>query len=234
MIFTLILLVTPSVSGGCDSANFFIFVKYGSPGFSFHTIVGKRALTRSLSQDYSFMENSTHLSLVVPSTAPDVAIEVRSESNGGNIHTLNMFPHFIYFYFYFFFKFCPGCEVIIHQGQTGCEPEKTWLLRSSWRIHPGLQFPIITDWFVTNYCISSFSIEGNTVTVVCCSSQSASPMVPWLHWLWNWSLFPIWTPASSLSETPAVAPTTVMTATLSLSLLGTPVVQLDGYLFVYP
>lgn len=87
MIFTLILLVTPSVSGGCDSANFFIFVKYGSPGFSFHTIVGKRALTRSLSQDYSFMENSTHLSLVVPSTAPDVAIEVRSESNGGNIHT---------------------------------------------------------------------------------------------------------------------------------------------------
>uniref|UniRef100_A0A3P8X133 ZP domain-containing protein n=1 Tax=Cynoglossus semilaevis TaxID=244447 RepID=A0A3P8X133_CYNSE len=74
-------IVPPSVSGGCDSANFFIFVKYGSPGFSFHTIVGKRALTRSLSQDYSFMENSTHLSLVVPSTAPDVAIEAVKSSS---------------------------------------------------------------------------------------------------------------------------------------------------------
>uniref|UniRef100_A0A3B5R3D0 Uncharacterized LOC102233503 n=1 Tax=Xiphophorus maculatus TaxID=8083 RepID=A0A3B5R3D0_XIPMA len=71
-------IVPPSVSGGCDNHNFYVLVKYGSPGYNFQTMVGKRYMTPSLAQHYDSMENGTHFSFVVPFSAPDVAIEASS------------------------------------------------------------------------------------------------------------------------------------------------------------
>lgn len=68
--------VKPSVTGGCDNQNFYILVKYGTPGYSFQTAVGKRFMTPNLAQQYSYVENGTHFSFVVPFSAPDVAVEV--------------------------------------------------------------------------------------------------------------------------------------------------------------
>uniref|UniRef100_A0A3B5L354 ZP domain-containing protein n=1 Tax=Xiphophorus couchianus TaxID=32473 RepID=A0A3B5L354_9TELE len=72
-----ILVFPPSVSGGCDNHNFYVLVKYGSPGYNFQTMVGKRYMTPSLAQHYDSMENGTHFSFVVPFSAPD-AIEASS------------------------------------------------------------------------------------------------------------------------------------------------------------
>uniref|UniRef100_A0A3Q3VP17 ZP domain-containing protein n=1 Tax=Mola mola TaxID=94237 RepID=A0A3Q3VP17_MOLML len=71
----------PSISGSCDHQNFYILVKYGTPGFNFQTIVGKQMLTSSLAQQYNLMENGTHLSFAVPFSSPSVVFEVRSACN---------------------------------------------------------------------------------------------------------------------------------------------------------
>ncbi|XP_037305482.2 uncharacterized protein LOC119195016 [Pungitius pungitius] len=73
--------VPPSVSGGCDYKNFYILVKYGTPGFTFKTLVGNRMLTSSLAQQYNFMDNGTHFSFTVPFSAPDVVIEAVEKSS---------------------------------------------------------------------------------------------------------------------------------------------------------
>uniref|UniRef100_A0A3B5QY66 Uncharacterized LOC102233503 n=1 Tax=Xiphophorus maculatus TaxID=8083 RepID=A0A3B5QY66_XIPMA len=73
--------VPPSVSGGCDNHNFYVLVKYGSPGYNFQTMVGKRYMTPSLAQHYDSMENGTHFSFVVPFSAPDVAVEAIEASS---------------------------------------------------------------------------------------------------------------------------------------------------------
>lgn len=72
--------VPPSISGGCDSQNYYILVKYGNQGFNFQTVVGKQMLTSGLAQQYSFMDNDTHCSFIVPFSSSDVVVEVRSES----------------------------------------------------------------------------------------------------------------------------------------------------------
>ncbi|XP_069014802.1 uncharacterized protein [Embiotoca jacksoni] len=72
---TLVDIAPPSVSGGCDYQNFYILVKYGNQGFNFQTMVGKQQLTPSLARQYSFTENGTHFSFVVPFSAPDVMFE---------------------------------------------------------------------------------------------------------------------------------------------------------------
>uniref|UniRef100_A0A3B5LA08 ZP domain-containing protein n=1 Tax=Xiphophorus couchianus TaxID=32473 RepID=A0A3B5LA08_9TELE len=74
-------IVPPSVSGGCDNHNFYVLVKYGSPGYNFQTMVGKRYMTPSLAQHYDSMENGTHFSFVVPFSAPDVAVEAIEASS---------------------------------------------------------------------------------------------------------------------------------------------------------
>ncbi|XP_040016675.2 uncharacterized protein LOC120808112 [Gasterosteus aculeatus] len=73
--------VPPSVSGGCDYQNFYILVKYGTPGFNFKTLVGKRMLTPNLAQQYNFMDNGTHFSVTVPFLALDVEIETVEKSS---------------------------------------------------------------------------------------------------------------------------------------------------------
>ncbi|XP_076024138.1 uncharacterized protein LOC143014217 [Genypterus blacodes] len=72
--------VHPSISGGCNSESFHVLVKYGTPGFNFETIVGKRHLTPGLAQQYSFMENGTHFSVTVPFSAPDAVFEAVESS----------------------------------------------------------------------------------------------------------------------------------------------------------
>ncbi|XP_041951703.1 uncharacterized protein LOC121711898 [Alosa sapidissima] len=64
-----------SVTGSCDQRNVYITVKYGSQGPNFETLVGGSLLTGELAQQYSFKENVTHFSLVVPFGSPDIAIE---------------------------------------------------------------------------------------------------------------------------------------------------------------
>ncbi|XP_068433639.1 uncharacterized protein [Clinocottus analis] len=73
--------VPPSVSGGCDYQNFYVLVKYGTNGFNFQTVVGKRLLTSRLAQQYSFMDNGTHFSFTVPFTGHDAAIEAIEASS---------------------------------------------------------------------------------------------------------------------------------------------------------
>uniref|UniRef100_A0A3Q2DLN7 Zona pellucida protein AX 2 n=1 Tax=Cyprinodon variegatus TaxID=28743 RepID=A0A3Q2DLN7_CYPVA len=73
-------IVPPSVSGGCDKENFYVLVKYGSRGYNFQTLVGKRLMTPSLAQHYDYMENGTHFSFVVPFSSPDVAVEAIQSS----------------------------------------------------------------------------------------------------------------------------------------------------------
>ncbi|KAF3850003.1 hypothetical protein F7725_019722 [Dissostichus mawsoni] len=65
----------PSVSGSCDDKNFYVLVKYGTKGFNFQTIMGKRVLTGSLAQQYGLMGNDTHFSLIVPFSAADATVE---------------------------------------------------------------------------------------------------------------------------------------------------------------
>ncbi|CAJ1077002.1 uncharacterized protein LOC117823812 [Xyrichtys novacula] len=77
---TLVDIVPPSVSGGCDEENFYILVKHGSPGFEFQTLVGTRILTPQLAQQYGFMDNGTHFSFEVPITAPEVQFEAVQSS----------------------------------------------------------------------------------------------------------------------------------------------------------
>ncbi|KAM6915037.1 zona pellucida sperm-binding protein 2-like [Xenentodon cancila] len=74
-------MASPSITGGCDHRNFYILVKYETPGFNFQTIVGNRLMTPSLAQHYNYMENGTHFSLVIPFSAPDVvAMAIASSS----------------------------------------------------------------------------------------------------------------------------------------------------------
>ncbi|XP_049613172.1 uncharacterized protein [Syngnathus scovelli] len=73
--------IQPLAVGGCDSKNFYILVKYGTEGHNFHTRLGKRTLTQSLAQEYSFTRNRTHFSIVVPFTSPDVVYEAIVASN---------------------------------------------------------------------------------------------------------------------------------------------------------
>uniref|UniRef100_A0A3Q2C8V5 Zona pellucida protein AX 2 n=1 Tax=Cyprinodon variegatus TaxID=28743 RepID=A0A3Q2C8V5_CYPVA len=90
-------IVPPSVSGGCDKENFYVLVKYGSRGYNFQTLVGKRLMTPSLAQHYDYMENGTHFSFVVPFSSPDVAVETNSEiqefSVALNLFILECFPN---------------------------------------------------------------------------------------------------------------------------------------------
>ncbi|KAK5884328.1 hypothetical protein CesoFtcFv8_018163 [Champsocephalus esox] len=65
----------PSISGSCDDKNFYVLVKYGTKGFNFQTIMGKRMLTGSLAQQYGLMDNDTHFSLIVPFSAADSTVE---------------------------------------------------------------------------------------------------------------------------------------------------------------
>ncbi|KAJ4920216.1 hypothetical protein JOQ06_027604 [Pogonophryne albipinna] len=65
----------PSVSGSCDDKNFYVLVKYGTKGFNFQIIMGKQMLTGSLAQQYGFMGNDTHFSLIVPFSAADATVE---------------------------------------------------------------------------------------------------------------------------------------------------------------
>ncbi|PWA27738.1 hypothetical protein CCH79_00000449 [Gambusia affinis] len=74
-------IVPPFASGGCDNYNFYVLVKYGSPGYNFQTMVGKRYMTPSLAQHYDYMENGTHFSFVVPFSALDVAVEAIEPSS---------------------------------------------------------------------------------------------------------------------------------------------------------
>ncbi|XP_023270767.1 uncharacterized protein LOC111661437 [Seriola lalandi dorsalis] len=73
--------VPPSITGGCDYQSFYVLVKYGTEGFNFQTMVGKRLLTPGLAQQYGFSENGTHLSLAVPFSAPDVVFEAVESSS---------------------------------------------------------------------------------------------------------------------------------------------------------
>ncbi|TMS12097.1 Zona pellucida sperm-binding protein 2 [Larimichthys crocea] len=74
-------IVPPSVSGGCDYQNFYALLKYGTGGFNFKIMLGKRLLTPGLAQQYGFMENGTHLSFTVPFSAPDVVYEAVESSS---------------------------------------------------------------------------------------------------------------------------------------------------------
>uniref|UniRef100_A0A3Q3KDK6 ZP domain-containing protein n=1 Tax=Monopterus albus TaxID=43700 RepID=A0A3Q3KDK6_MONAL len=55
----------------CDLQNFHVFVKYGTSGSNFETVVGKQVLTSDLAEQYSFAENGTHFSLQVPYSSPN-------------------------------------------------------------------------------------------------------------------------------------------------------------------
>ncbi|XP_071058120.1 uncharacterized protein [Pseudochaenichthys georgianus] len=71
----------PSISGSCDDKNFYVLVKYGTKGFNFQTIMGKRMLNESLAQQYGIMGNDTHFSLIVPSSAADATVEAVESSS---------------------------------------------------------------------------------------------------------------------------------------------------------
>ncbi|XP_055005484.1 uncharacterized protein LOC110173919 isoform X2 [Boleophthalmus pectinirostris] len=65
--------VPPSVSGSCDGQNFLVLVQSGSQHFQM--MVGQSPLTSTLAKRYSFVQNDTHFSLMVPILAPDVIYE---------------------------------------------------------------------------------------------------------------------------------------------------------------
>ncbi|XP_061602966.1 uncharacterized protein LOC133464794 [Cololabis saira] len=65
-------MASPSITGGCDHHNFYILVKYGTPGLNFETTIGNRMMTPTLAQHYNYIDNGTHFSLVVPFSSPDV------------------------------------------------------------------------------------------------------------------------------------------------------------------
>ncbi|XP_034554945.1 uncharacterized protein LOC117823812 [Notolabrus celidotus] len=74
-------IVAPSISGGCDTQNFFVLVKHGSKGYNFQTIVANQLLTPHQAQQYNFMDNGTHFSFEVPFTAPEVVFEAVQSSS---------------------------------------------------------------------------------------------------------------------------------------------------------
>ncbi|KAG8011372.1 Zona pellucida sperm-binding protein 2 [Nibea albiflora] len=77
---SLVDIVPPSVSGGCDYQNFYALVKYGTGGSNFQIMLGKRMLTPDLAQQYGLTENGTHLSVTVPFSSPDVVYEAVESS----------------------------------------------------------------------------------------------------------------------------------------------------------
>ncbi|KAJ4920226.1 hypothetical protein JOQ06_027614 [Pogonophryne albipinna] len=86
--------LSSSVSGSCDDKNFYVLVKYGTKGFNFQTIMGKRMLNESLAQQYGIMGNDTHFSLIVPSSAADATVEaVASSSIKSRLDLIECFPN---------------------------------------------------------------------------------------------------------------------------------------------
>ncbi|XP_045917189.1 uncharacterized protein LOC123978096 [Micropterus dolomieu] len=67
--------VLPTITGTCDQMQFYIQGKYGSQK-NFRTMVGLQELTSELAEDYSYQENSTHFSLIVPYTAMVTVFEL--------------------------------------------------------------------------------------------------------------------------------------------------------------
>lgn len=68
--------VLPTVGGTCDEGNFYVTISYGNIGKNFNVMLGTRDLTPARSAEYGVRENATHMSLVVPFLALDVAFEV--------------------------------------------------------------------------------------------------------------------------------------------------------------
>uniref|UniRef100_A0A8C7HS80 Uncharacterized LOC109891559 n=1 Tax=Oncorhynchus kisutch TaxID=8019 RepID=A0A8C7HS80_ONCKI len=74
--------VLPTTTGFCDQDNFYISVKYGSQGDNFQIMMLHAGSWRELDTElYSLTDNNTHVSIVVPYTAPDTVFEtVQSDS----------------------------------------------------------------------------------------------------------------------------------------------------------
>ncbi|XP_028295584.1 uncharacterized protein LOC114457744 [Gouania willdenowi] len=72
---TLVALVPPSISGACDNQSYYVLVKYGSKGSNFQTFIGHTLMTPAVAKEYSFAENGTHFSVIVPYAAPVVVFE---------------------------------------------------------------------------------------------------------------------------------------------------------------
>ncbi|XP_026175094.1 uncharacterized protein LOC113137574 [Mastacembelus armatus] len=68
--------VLPTITGTCDQSLFYVTVTYGSQGPNFRAVVGSQQLTHDLSEVYSFQENGTHFSFVLPYTAKDTVFEL--------------------------------------------------------------------------------------------------------------------------------------------------------------
>ncbi|KAM9339235.1 uncharacterized protein ABDE67_016894 [Symphorus nematophorus] len=86
--------VLPTVTGTCDENQFYVRVKYGSQGSKFQTMVGPRQLTPEVAEGYSFQENSTQYSLIVPYNAMDTAFElITSYSVRARLDLLLYDPH---------------------------------------------------------------------------------------------------------------------------------------------
>lgn len=64
------------MGGTCDEGNFYVKISYGNIGKNFNIMLGTRDLTPARSAEYGMKENATHISLVVPFLALDVAFEV--------------------------------------------------------------------------------------------------------------------------------------------------------------
>ncbi|XP_056125463.1 zona pellucida protein AX 1 [Rhinichthys klamathensis goyatoka] len=71
----------PTVGGSCDKEKFYITISYGNLGKNFNIMLGKRDLTPDLSAEYDIKENVSHMSLVVPFLAFDVAFELMYPSS---------------------------------------------------------------------------------------------------------------------------------------------------------
>ncbi|XP_067239307.1 zona pellucida protein AX 1 [Chanodichthys erythropterus] len=69
-------IILPTVGGTCDEQNFYIKISYGNIGKNFNIMLGTRDLTPARSAEYGMKENATHISLVVPFLALDVAFEL--------------------------------------------------------------------------------------------------------------------------------------------------------------
>uniref|UniRef100_A0A8C7LML5 ZP domain-containing protein n=1 Tax=Oncorhynchus mykiss TaxID=8022 RepID=A0A8C7LML5_ONCMY len=68
--------VLPTTTGFCDQDNFYISVKYGSQGDNFQIMMLHAGSWRELDTElYSLTDNNTHVSIVVPYTAPDTVFE---------------------------------------------------------------------------------------------------------------------------------------------------------------
>ncbi|XP_077077146.1 zona pellucida protein AX 1 [Siphateles boraxobius] len=71
----------PTVGGSCDKEKFYIMISYGNLGKNFNVMLGKRDLTPDLGVEYDIKENVSHMSLVVPFLAFDVAFELMYPSS---------------------------------------------------------------------------------------------------------------------------------------------------------